>query len=482
MHPTNPTDWLREFLREYRKIYKKLTPEDRSKRKFDLCDFSPICEIHWIWLVNPNIQILAVRHLSTENTDELYVYGPISYDEAPERLEEILSSPPFLQRLTLKESERFLLTEEEAIFRTPVEGFLLNVFNNPPSHTTVAASKEEPIVTSMTTLGGSNFAWLIVGDLSELSPPRAAEKMFPSLAPERVSQPEAVQAEEAELVPNAIAKGYGTYFYPPVWIGDSRGETFKDKTASGLMRRASEVVLSTTYRERPMFVTTAGFVAVVCKTKEVACQLLNELMLGAIFEGLSAHTVHLREIGNIEVDLQKGTITRTHLELVSPRTRQAPYMGSQLSLSLSLYYQRVDTEQLKRALAKAEKLAKTIPSEWISLFLAGYTHYENLEYTQSFLMLWLIVEQYVHALWSNLINSVPKKRKDKFLRVPSYWSVDHSIELLNLMKCLSQSEYNALMAFKKKRNDIVHTMRFVDKQDTESLLNYVADMFRSRLA
>jgi hypothetical protein len=98
------------------------------------------------------------------------------------------------------------------------------------------------------------------------------------------------------------------------------------------------------------------------------------------------------------------------------------------------------------------------------------------------LILWLIVEQYIHELWRNRISSLPRKRRDKYLRTPSYWSVDHSIELLNLMGCLSQPEYDALMGFKKKRNDIVHNIRFVEKQDAESLLNHVADMFRSRLS
>ena len=31
MHQTNLVDWLREFLREYRKIYNELTPEELAK-------------------------------------------------------------------------------------------------------------------------------------------------------------------------------------------------------------------------------------------------------------------------------------------------------------------------------------------------------------------------------------------------------------------------------------------------------------------
>jgi hypothetical protein len=386
MHQTNLADWLREFLREYRKIYNELTPEELARQDFGLCDLSGICEIHWIRLVKPDIQILVVRHLPSESGDALYVYEPIPYAEAPRQLEKILSSPPFRRRLTPKELERFCFAEEEAIFRTPVESVLLNVFNHPPSLTAFASYKQEPAVTQMTTLGGSNFAWLIIGDLSRLSPAQAAEKVFPPLVKEETPLLQVAQDEEPERAPSAAAQGYGTYFYPPVWIEDSEGKTFEEKTAFGLRRRASRVALSTIYKGHPMLVTTAGFVAVLCDSKEVACQLLNEFMLGVIFEGLSAHVIHPKEIGGVEADPQKGTITRRSMELISPRTRQEPSIESELSLSLSLYYQRIDIEQLKGAFAKAEKLAETIPSEWISLFLAGYAHLDNLEYTQSYLM------------------------------------------------------------------------------------------------
>lgn len=471
MRETSGSDWLREFLAEYRSIYNHLSPEDRSKRTFSLCDFSQVCEIHWIRFVNPKMQVLAVHHLPSGKSDELHVYARMSYAEAPQLLEETLSSPPFLRRLTPEERERFVLNEEEAIFRTLVEGFLVSVFDNPPSLATIEACREEPTVRIMSTLGGSNFAWSILGDLSQLSPAQAAKKVFPS--------PQA-PVQESEPKPDATAQGYGTYFYPPVWVGKTWGETFQDKTAFGLMRRAGEVVLSTNYRGHPMLLTTAGFVAVVCNTKEVALRLFNELMAGAIFEGVSAHVVHSREIGDIQVDLQKNSITRRSLAMVSPRTRQQPYGDPQLRLALRLHYQQVETDQLKRAFAKAEKLASVIPSDWISLFLAGYTHYDNFEYTQAFLMLWLIVEQHVRELWSEAIMSLTKKRRDKFQGATSYWSVDRSIELLNLMKRLSEPEYDALMAFKRKRNDIVHRMSSADNEDAQALLNHVASMLQSR--
>jgi len=312
-----------------------------------------------------------------------------------------------------------------------------------------------------------------LGDLSELSPADAAQRSFP---------PDKVAREKAKPAPRAVASCCGTYFYPPVWIRGPGAETFKDKTGAGLSQRAREVVLHTTYRGQQIFVTHAGLVAVYCKDNEAARQLLNELMLGAVFEGLSAHLVHLREIANIDVDLETGAMASVSARLVSPRMWQGAGLGLQLPLALSMFYQQVDTERLKAVLATSSKLAEAIPPDWISLFLTGYTHYDNLEYTQAFLMLWLILEQSLNELWGMAVKSLSRKRKNKFARrAAGYWSADHSIEILNLMNRLSDSEYTALMAFKEKRNNIVHRLQFVDKQDTEPLLQYVKDMFASRL-
>ena len=112
MHLNKPVDWLREFLEEYRKIYGELTPRELASREFSLCDFSKVCEIHWIRLVKPDIQFLIVRHLPPGNADALYAYESIPYSDAPKRLEEVLSLPPFQRRLTPEELERFHITEE----------------------------------------------------------------------------------------------------------------------------------------------------------------------------------------------------------------------------------------------------------------------------------------------------------------------------------------------------------------------------------
>ena len=87
MDQIDPIDWLHEFLVQYRRLYSELAPEESIKREFSLRDFTKICEIHWIRLIKPSIQVLVVRHLVEEKADILYAYEPIPYSEAPEQLE-----------------------------------------------------------------------------------------------------------------------------------------------------------------------------------------------------------------------------------------------------------------------------------------------------------------------------------------------------------------------------------------------------------
>jgi len=397
------------------------------------------------------------------------------------KLEDVLSSPAFQRQLTSEELKRFYITEEKAIFRTIVEDFLMNVLNNPPNPIAVASyyEGEEPSIAMAMTLGGTNFAWSIIGDLQKLSPLKAAEKVFPPAKVEDKSDSSQKKKDEkVQQEKDAEVSGFGSYIYPPVWINNAKERNIEGKILSTKWQRASKVVLSTKFCGKSILITAAGFIGIECNTKEEACNILNKIMLGVVFEGLYAHIVHIPEIGEAKLNFSKETIPSTNFALVSPRMLQMSHMGFQSSLSI--HNQKIDIDHMKKILAKAAKLDQGIPSDWIVLFLAGKTHFDNLEYTQCFLMLWLIVEQHINELWDNSINNFNKRRKDKFHN-PGYWSVDHSIEILNQSDCISDSQYNMLMEFKKKRNNVVHRIEFIDKQDAGSLEKYVMDMFKSRI-
>lgn len=477
----DPLEWMQSFLRLYRATYDSLTPEEIAQRSFQIYDFRRSCEIHWIRLIEPDIQIIIVHGLPADKQDEIHLYGPFEFDKVPDELEGVLSTPPFQRPLSREEVRPFHYLSDEIVFRNVVESRLLNIVNNVPHLGSILKSMKEPIFQGWHRLEQSSFDILIHGDLMDLTPLAASEKLFPKPEPQPAQPSESPENKPAKPRTVTHAKGFITSYYPPIWIAEENSLTFRDKTANGMRARAQEFVISQDFEGHRVIIDRAGDIIIIGEDQGDAVHVLNGLMLGTIFAGIPVFAIHPAELGDTTVDLEAERIRGSQYALVSPRTWQTSGNTGGFGNFDSLQRRTVPKDELLSAFNIGERLIEALPRPWIVAYLAGFTHYQNMEYSPAFLMLWSILEQHINLMWKDQLKSLPAKRRKRLSEDPTYWSTDRSIEILNLLGVVSQDDYSKLKLLKGRRNRIVHYIESVREEEAKALLEIVTAVLRERL-
>ncbi len=461
-------DWLCKVIRKYRDRLGAMDQEAKRCRVSNLSDFSNPSEVVWIRFRDPVLQTLILTQPEDIETDQIHIYDGGPFQAAVDRLEDILQDVPFQRTLSRRELLHYLVKEDEQVkLRSFVESHLVGLVDNPPSYWVAAQyDKEGYVIQSMSILTDHGFIWTVLGDLSRSE----VDGFVDSLLPERPAESPAPQSSNSQDDP--FVPGYCAYFYPPVWIEDKDVPlTLRSKTRLGIAQRADSVVLVEQYRNYMLLVKTGGLIAINARSREEAHVLFNEIMAGAFFGGISAHVLHLSEVGDIKIDLSAKTTGMMQLTLVSPRQDQVDEFFRSFR-STSRDRQLIEPEQMRMVIQRAERISRILPQQWISWFLQGHTHFENLEFDQAFITLWTILEQKTTSEWNNRVSSLSKKRKNKY-RMPGYWSVDRSLEVLNLHGLIPDEDYSIISNFKKTRNSIVHELRSIGHHEARSILDYV---------
>src|SRR2546425_8958583 len=69
---------------------------------------------------------------------------------------------------------------------------------------------------------------------------------------------------------------------------------------------------------------------------------------------------------------------------------RSPYFGTE-----------IDPKRLQEAIMEAEKLYPNLKAvEELRLFIESFTHFNDSEYAQSFVLSWSIIERHLYELWT----------------------------------------------------------------------------------
>jgi len=108
---------------------------------------------------------------------------------------------------------------------------------------------------------------------------------------------------------------------------------------------------------------------------------------------------------------------------------------------------------------EAEKLYPNLKAvEELRLFTESFTHFNESEYAQSFVLSWSIIERHLYELRTKKLAEMDldEDRQSKLLNTVQ-WSTDYLIEVLSLSADISDLEYEAYGELKKKRNRFIHS-------------------------
>lgn len=230
-----------------------------------------------------------------------------------------------------------------------------------------------------------------------------------------------------------------------------------------------------------MIVTKDGFIFVAIPKKDVALKALNTIMTIGTLRNLDLFAVReheLSETGYNKETMQLGGYT------FSLSTMRSLLFEERYGQRILPYERREVSEQTLRGIIKEAsdifKEEKYI--EELELLGEAFTHFNDAEYAQSFVMSWIIIERHVSELWRRRLDSknFDHERMSKLLN-PSQWSIDYLLEVLNMNGEINETEYDIFMEMKNKRNKFIHQGKQIAKEDAERCLNIAKEIVMKKL-
>lgn len=461
--------WLRDFITEFRKHSEKLSKEERS-RITNLDDFFPPCQLLLLWFPDVNLQYLICTHDGNRKDRKIQVEGPIPTYEAIDRMDSILGDPKWDRELSKKEKKLIYgTTTFSKILESSFLGVIQQIQNQlfrKPSATSYVGSKR--------LLVSRDFLWTIGGNITEMDKTKIITEILERAKKDVITE----KAKPPPPPPKRTISSCATYFYPPIWVGKLPMKTFKQK-ARGLSIYP-EKTLNIEYKGRAIIVRQDGLIAIGEENIPKATRMLNEIMATFLLMGLEASAVRELEVCDAKIDSSSMTITSWGTRTHTLRTQLAYFLPQQQIMVESRT--EISKKTLIGIIHQAERISKDPDiSDFLTFFLEAHTHLKNSEYSQSFIMSWVIVERHMLWLWKKFLKEeqIPRKRRGK-LTNPAYWTIDFVLEGLNIGGQLSKKDYEDLMSLKTKRNDIIHLGESTTLEEAEKCFKIAREIVKQR--
>ncbi len=480
------------LIDKFREEEKKIG--DREKPFFrgyiNLCE---PCQIDIFLLEEPiKFQLLLISHDTNCKDKEIVIGGPFKPDEFLIKLEEFLNKDEKWKRILPKESPIKNIDGSEITYGDIAIGTLANYFKSMNNLLFVKIKNNE--------LYNIPVLWVdisieeIFGDIEKFDYTRffdekldlankfanAEQQSKPIVTklppPKPGSKGSAVVLSSSNMPTNA--QGYGVMFYPPVWI-DKRPER---ALAEQVLKQPlmSKKAFDINFNNKKLIFNLDGFMGMECESKEKAIGVFNTFFGVAHLLGVLCFAVNEDDIAEIKIDTSKGEVGGMMMQGHSERMQLMHWMDSPEN---NRRFTVIKKETITSIVDLTRKIIvdQVIVSQLIFL-LDGFTYLINSEYSQSFIMDWLIVEKFFANKWDKLLKdrNIAGKRKEDFKDIDK-WDAYHKLELLNFVREIDDDTYKMLRDFNTKRNRLVHNGEQINYDDAEKLYEFALDIVKKNI-
>lgn len=466
--------WIKSLIKGFRERYQNLS-KDVQKGISNLHNFVPPCQVNIIWIQNRQFNIDYQIFLFTKWEDrkdlEVIIHGPIDSKNAKKALLQFLQDKKWTKKYLTKARPR--RKEREQTYSDRIANIFSRAFQSMERHVVDFFFRPEkslsPLLSTKGGIANKDFYWFCVGKAQELDINSMINDFIYDVR-QRAKLPSKKIVKEVK----EFLRGYGTFFYPPIWIGNIPKLSNEEKLFGRPMYVYAGHCFETIYNKRILTITKDGFISICEDKKEVAIELLNQIMATALFFNMETRSIRQFEIFDNEIDSQKHNIVRF---TISPISLRAKLIEERIKILVpsSIQYARsiVSKKKIINVIKKSEIISQNEEiNNFLKFILESYTHYKNSEYSQSFIMSWLILENSIAKEWIQLLDKkgVHGDRRKK-LKNRSSWPLDHLIETLNLGNKVKNDRYNLLIKLKKIRNGIVHKGKKCSKDNAKRCLD-----------
>ncbi len=457
--------WVRNYIAEFRVAAARNASQKLGLLASIFDDFSAPCQVHLFWfrLEEPPVDyaVLLCTRVKNLPDDLVEVVGPISPPQIKNKLLEVVRWPRWEEKI---KDPGFLLPKDASLGLV-IAGHLAQARESFQRYLVTQLFSEQPRdawINMKAGFPGNGFIWEIHGDLRSLNPEETVSRSF-----QRPQPASALPVQTSK--PKVSIEGYGTHFYPQLWVGDPPSPTPED-VISGKRVHAPPIGLSAkaldmTYEGKVLIIHQDGFVGLEAQTRREAMETLNEIMGTMFLSKIPATAVRERELGSVTIEPESLAVATRSSELVSLRTAQAfggvaPPIQDDVQFELNRISGRVvPVARMRDVVTRAERLSRNaIARSHLMFLLEAHTHLLSSEYRQCIVMAWLVIESWLEWRWLTMLDSknLPKDRRDRFASHDP-WTAELRSETLSLLGFIDPTRLEKLTAIRRRRNRVVHS-------------------------
>lgn len=235
-----------------------------------------------------------------------------------------------------------------------------------------------------------------------------------------------------------------------------RRHSSKNLPSSNSLEIKPKKLFAINFHRIPLIVFDMGHMVIGIDDAQKALEILNLIKYNLYFMGYRySYTVRLdalREVGF---------------------TPSFKYDFSQLDIDPCTTHINfgITESTLKKSILKSIEISKKPELiEQFRLLSDSQRHIDNMEFSASFLLSYLILEQELYRRWDEKIRrlNLQQNRMSQLLDHNKIWQTSRVIEIANLLKIIDDTEYGLLNKFRIIRNNLAHNGTNVNDKDAHN--------------
>lgn len=461
---TTLKSWFVDLIVYFRKEFDSLPAEAKSFVSADTT-YLPNCQIEVLWLKQPEYQLIIKSNFRERPDMDIVLHGPLSEEQFLPEAEALVTSPQWAMT-ELTEDHRSV--DYAQSLASTLNTFMSNV------RASVFGPKHPKGMRFGMRVSDEVWVEMYEGNLAQEDYVKFGNSMINVI---RTRFEESKKPKPSQIQPQ-LAKndGFVTFFYPPIDLGSVRKPTPSEILRGGNFDfRPPAKAFDLSFNGIPLVVNTNGLIFIGCDDKETALRILNTIMAMGTLSGVTMYAVGEHEIGQGKLDREEMAIGGHGIPMSTIRMMQSdftrrPYfpgtpvepskMTSIINRAAGLFHDHKLTEELR-------------------LLIESYTHLNDSEFAQSFILSWSIIERHVYQSWLRKLDDMDldEERLSK-LRGQT---VDYLLEVLNVAGDLPEPDYERYMELKVKRNKFIHKGKPIRKEDAEKCYEIAKQIIQARL-
>jgi hypothetical protein len=239
----------------------------------------------------------------------------------------------------------------------------------------------------------------------------------------------------------------GLYFFPPVFyeessnLPDERDVSLIDKSMSQFPFNGGK-----------LFVHNEGYLATNTDERDVSESILNSIFLSTSLLKYPVHRANKDELDILKIDSTSNKIKSSEGTFITIRG----YLHAFPIIRREFRVVVVKKDEFKIICQLAEKIFNSKFKMAIFTFYESYTQYQMGDYTGSFLMSWMAIENYLSKRLEEhfQIKGVFQDLMDK---LNHDWTVFKKLGYLKENDIISKNDYKEYDELRKIRNNIIHS-------------------------